>query len=156
MSEDSTKLPPGMCCRQCALFAKCEKLFGCNPTSQECDFYPVRFSVSPARFMQECADSDRLRGELSQARAELAALRERERWIPVQNMPFGLTGPYWAVTGEFGFPPTLIVAKCWMGSENREPIWYLDEKFYHLDSPLMVAEQVSHYRRLPEPPERQP
>jgi chromosome segregation ATPase len=91
---------------------------------------------------------------LVEAEARAEKLEAANRWIPVQNMPVGLTGPYFASTGEFGFAPTLIVARCWMGSENRDPIWYLDEKFYHLDNPLMVAEQVTHYRPLPDPLER--
>lgn len=70
MTDDPTRLPAGMCCRVCALFARCEALFGCNPASQECDFHPVRFSVSPARFLQECTNSDKLRAALEQVKTE--------------------------------------------------------------------------------------
>lgn len=70
MSEFEPRLPNGMCCRVCALFAKCEALFGCNPASQSCDFYPVRFSISPKRFLQECTESDKLRAEIAQIVAE--------------------------------------------------------------------------------------
>lgn len=75
MSEESMKLPQGMCCGSCALFKKCEKIFGCNPTSQECDFYPVRFSVSPSRFLQECSESDRLRARVAKLEGELKEAR---------------------------------------------------------------------------------
>lgn len=85
MSDESMKLPQGMCCGVCSLFKKCEKIFGCKPTSQECDFYPVRFSVSPLRFLQECSESDRLRGENAKLQARVAELEAAQRWIPVEE-----------------------------------------------------------------------
>lgn len=70
-------------------------------------------------------------------------------WLPVWNMPSGVSGPYVVQTSEFGFKPTLAIAYCWMGSKNSVPKWYLDEATYHLERPYEIAETVAWYLPIP-------
>lgn len=43
------ELPEGMTCGQCVHVYRCSSIFGCNPESTVCDFYPIRFQYhSPA------------------------------------------------------------------------------------------------------------
>lgn len=42
MSEEM-KLPEGKTCKDCFAYTWCKRLFGCEETNTECDYYPVRF-----------------------------------------------------------------------------------------------------------------
>lgn len=70
MSEPTMQLPPGKTCGDCVHFRRCEKLFGCDPTSVTCDWSPSRFSpadqvaqverVQPRRLIEELAKNFKL------------------------------------------------------------------------------------------------
>ena len=42
------KLPEGKTCEVCFAYEWCKRLFGCEPTNTECDYYPVRFKERKA------------------------------------------------------------------------------------------------------------
>lgn len=52
MKTDKLTIPAGLTCGDCALFAHCVAAIGIRSESRECDYYPVRFLIAPARFAE--------------------------------------------------------------------------------------------------------
>lgn len=45
---------------------------------------------------------------------------------------------------EFGCEPMLAIAYCWQSAlPGQQPVWYLDEAFYHLDCPYHAGEVIA-------------
>ena len=69
--------------------------------------------------------------------------------IPVKRGEYS-TKKYLVTGGEFGQRKFIAIANCWFGMDNRKASWYLDKEIYHLDSPLLIVEPVTHYMPIPE------
>ena len=75
-------------------------------------------------------------------------------WIDIQDaLPESrlgyLSDPVLVQTKEFGFTPSLAVARCCKLS-GGEVKWYLDMEFYHIYDPRPIAETVGYWQPMPD------
>ena len=78
-------------------------------------------------------------------------------WISVKDDLPKTSKPVWVAAKEFGQPYVFAVADFWKSSmPNSEPKWFLNRNFYRLDNQLEIAQEVTHWQELPEPPKERP
>lgn len=54
---------------------------------------------------------------------------------------------------EFGFAPTIAVARCFLSSLHPDDLrWYLDQDFYNLDGPYQIPSSVYFWAEMPDIP----
>ena len=86
---DSMTIPNGLTCGDCRMYPKCENIIGVKPDTVECDFFPVAFVASSAKFAEYKRDLTAATERADKAEAEVKRLREAlERFARID-----LTGP---------------------------------------------------------------
>jgi hypothetical protein len=95
--------------------------------------------------------------EMDAMRKELDALKAASAWVKVtpETTPplkpgYYHSESYWVAAWEFGQSPVFAVAYCHWSMGAR---WYLDERFYNLDCPHQIAQEVRYFMPLPALPE---
>lgn len=74
MSESMT-LPKGFTCGDCRMFSKCHTFIGVVETTNECDFFPVKFSLSLDKYRKMSDELNAARNLIEQYQKQIAEAR---------------------------------------------------------------------------------
>ena len=150
-------IPEGLTCGDCAMFHSCAAIIGMKNDSRECDFYPVKFVPSIAKFAAVRTALKESEHQVSILAAACASLENP--WIPVSALTTplaagALSEPMWVCAWDFGCAPVFAICRYWLSSqEGAKPKWYYDQEFYGMDAPREIAWEVRGWMPLPEIPQ---
>ncbi|NLH52866.1 MAG: hypothetical protein GX459_08490 [Bacteroidales bacterium] len=72
-------------------------------------------------------------------------------WIDINKQKPPMNTPILVITREFGFEPSIVIARMWQSSIPDQPMqFYLDRETYHINEPRCIAEQVIAWQYIPE------